>query len=69
MSGHGYRYVGNGERWRGVPPRDLTQEEFEALGPLAKRTVIESGAYEPVKAPTAPAKPAEPVAPVQKGDD
>lgn len=50
MSGHGYRYVGNGERWRGVPARDLTQEDYDALGPLEQRTVRESGGYAEVTA-------------------
>lgn len=50
MSGHGYRYVGDGERWRGVPARDMTQEEFDGLGPLEQRTVREGGGYEKVSA-------------------
>lgn len=50
MSGHGYRYVGDGDRFRGVPARDLTQEEFDRLGPLEQRTVRESGAYEAISA-------------------
>jgi len=57
MSGHGYRYTGNGERYRGVPARDLTQAQFDALTPLDQRTVLESGAYEPITA--AEAKKAE----------
>ncbi len=44
----GYRYTGTGERYAGVPARDLTEEEFEALGPLEKRTVVESGSYKEV---------------------
>ncbi len=54
---NGYRYVGQGERWRGVPSRDLTQDEFDRLGPLEQRTVWESGAWEPVKPETKPAGP------------
>lgn len=50
MSGHGYRYVGDGERWRGVPARDLTQEEYEQLGPLEQRTVREGGGYSEITA-------------------
>ena len=50
MSGHGYRYVGKGERYRGVPARDLTQAEYDALSPLEQRTVTESGAYKPLTA-------------------
>lgn len=52
---HGYRYVGNGQRWHGVPARDLTQEEFERLGPLEQRAVREGGGYEAVKAKDAKA--------------
>ena len=37
MSGHGYRYVGQGERYRGVPSRDLTQDEFEARNVVFQR--------------------------------
>lgn len=47
---NGYRYTGSGERFRGVPARDITQEEFDRLGPLEQRRVTESGLYKPVKA-------------------
>lgn len=57
MSGHGYRYTGNGERFRGVPARDLTQAQYDALTPLDQRTVLESGVYAPITA--AEAKKAE----------
>jgi hypothetical protein len=59
MSGHGYRYVGQGERYRGVPSRDLTQDEFEALGPLEQRTVTTSGGFEPMTAKDAKAAEAD----------
>lgn len=55
MSGHGYRYVGKGETWRGVPSRDLTQEQYDRLGPREQRTVDESGAWKPNPAPSRPA--------------
>ncbi len=42
---NGYRYIGTGERFRGVPARDLTQAEYDALGPREQRSVVESGAY------------------------
>lgn len=47
---NGYRYTGSGERFRGVPARDITQEEFDRLGPLEQRRVTESDLYKPVKA-------------------
>lgn len=50
MSKHGYRYVGKGERFRGVPSRDLTQTQYDTLTPLDQRTVLESGAWEPITA-------------------
>lgn len=45
---NGYRYVGNGESYRTVPTRDITQDEYDALPILAQRAVDESGAYEPI---------------------
>lgn len=45
---NGYRYIGTGERFRGVPARDLTQVEYDALGPREQRSVVESGAYEAI---------------------
>lgn len=52
----GYRYIGDPEdRWRGVPGRDLTQDDYDALGPLERRTVTESGAWAVTK--PAPSKP------------
>lgn len=57
MTGHGYRYTGKGERFRAVPPRDLTQDFYDNLSPLDQRTVLTSGAYEPMGA--AEAKKAE----------
>jgi membrane protein involved in colicin uptake len=50
MSGYGYRFIGGAERWRGVPGRDLSQDEFEALGPLEQRTVTEGGGYQAITA-------------------
>lgn len=46
---NGFRYTGNGKRFRGVPVRDLTQQEYDALGPREQRSVVESGAYEAVQ--------------------
>lgn len=68
MSGHGYRYVGKGARYRGVPSRDLTQDEYERLGPLEQRTVRESGGYEPMTVPNAE-KPENKPATTKGGDD
>lgn len=45
---NGYRYVGQGETYRALPPRDLTQEEYDSLPLLEQRTVLESGAYEAI---------------------
>ena len=59
MSGNGYRYTGQGEQFRGVPARDITQGEYDLLGPREQRTVDESGAYEPVKAEAPNANKAE----------
>lgn len=47
---YAYKYTGKGERYRGVPARDLTQQEYDDLGVLEKRAVDESGAYTKVKA-------------------
>lgn len=47
---NGYRYAGNGETYRGLPPRDLTQEEYDDLPLLEQRAVSESGAYEEIPA-------------------
>jgi membrane protein involved in colicin uptake len=33
-----------------VPSRDLTQDEFDRLGPLEQRTVREGGGYEAITA-------------------
>lgn len=49
MSGNGFRYTGNGKRFRGVPARDLTQHEYDRLGPRERRSVIKSGAYEAIE--------------------
>lgn len=41
------RYVGNGKQYFiGVPTRDLTKEEYDALDPLARRDVDASDLYE-----------------------
>lgn len=40
-----YRYVGNGDHFTGIPARDLTKEEFEALSDEQKVNVTKSGAY------------------------
>ncbi len=51
MSKHGWKYTGKGERYSyGVPPRDLTAEEFGRLNPVDKRHVMQSGVYEPMTA-------------------
>lgn len=63
---NGYRYTGSGERYACVPARDLTQEEYDRLGPLEQRTVDESEFYKPK--PTGKAdKPAAKTA--DKGDE
>lgn len=61
---NGYRYIGNGETYRSLPPRDLSQRDFDNLGPLEQRTVTECGAYEAVvpeapKGSESPGQPAE----------
>ncbi len=40
-----------------MPSRDLSQEEFERLGPLEQRTVWESGGWEAIKPTEKPAAP------------
>lgn len=67
MSGNGYRYTGEGERYRGVPARDITQAEYEALGPLEQRTVLTSGAYK--EAPAQKKEADKPVESVEKEAD
>lgn len=45
-----YRYVATGgEHFVGVPPRDLTQEEFDALSEDDRTNVTVSGLYEEAK--------------------
>lgn len=46
--GIAYRYVRNehGYHFPGIPARDLTQDEFDALSDEDKRNVTESGVYE-----------------------
>jgi len=41
---NGYSYTGEGRHY-GIPTRDLTQDEFEALAPDQQRIVRESPAY------------------------
>jgi hypothetical protein len=44
-----YRYVADpahGMSFPGVPPRDLTQDEFDALSDENKENVTKSGLYE-----------------------
>lgn len=41
-----YRYRGNGDHFVGIPPRDLTQDEFDALSDADKANVTESSVYE-----------------------
>lgn len=55
---NGYRWIGGDTTWRGVPSRDLSQDDFERLGPLEQRTVTTSGAWEAVKG-AKPDKPAD----------
>lgn len=52
---HGYRFVPGRGRHYGVPARDLTQDEFEALEPAKRRIVRHSPAYEPAPEPARPA--------------
>lgn len=59
MTETAFKYIGQGETYRSVPPRDLTQAEYEDLPLLEQRAVTESGAYEPVKAPTKESKSAD----------
>jgi hypothetical protein len=40
----------NGEYFFGVPPRDITQEEFDALDPINQRDVLAGTIYEVVPA-------------------
>ena len=54
---NGYRYLGP-DRFHGIPARDLTADDFAALGPEERRKVRKSPAYvEIVPAPPKP-KPA-----------
>lgn len=41
-----YKYVGNGDYLFGVPARDLTKDEFDALNDEQKDAVKKSGVYE-----------------------
>ena len=44
-----YRYTGDGSQfYSGVPARDLTDHDFEALDEQHRRLVIEGSLYEPV---------------------
>lgn len=40
-----YRYRGNGDSLPGVPARDLTKDEFDALSDEQKELVRASGVY------------------------
>lgn len=40
------RYTGNRQFFIGVPARDLTKDEFDALDPLQQRDVLASDIYE-----------------------
>lgn len=71
MTDQGYRYIGHGERWRELPARDIPAEEYAMLSPLAKRTLRESGAYEPMTTPATTPKATSAATPADdaKGDD
>ena len=59
MSGHGYTYTGKGESYKGVPARDITQAQYDALAPSEQRTLDEAvklGSYKPNSAPKSPDK-------------
>lgn len=62
-----WKHVGPG--WfPGVPKRDLTQADFDALSPRRQREVEASAAYEAVKSPTKSVEPAKPAdAPAKTG--
>ena len=40
-----YKYAGDGDHFIGVPARDLTKEDFEALSDEQKEAVKKSGTY------------------------
>lgn len=40
-----YKYVGNGDHFVGIPQRDLTKDEFDALSDADKENVTKSGLY------------------------
>lgn len=40
-----YRYVGSGEHFVGIPMRDLTKDEYDALTDEQKSDVTKSGYY------------------------
>lgn len=42
---NGFRFVADKGRFHGIPARDLTQAEFEALTPNLQRLVLTSDAY------------------------
>ena len=44
-----YRYDASKGRFSGVPARDITAEQFDAMGPREKRIVRLSGAYTAVE--------------------
>lgn len=49
MSATGFVYKGPGRAY-GVPARDITAEEFEALNGRQRGIVLRSGWYQPAKA-------------------
>ena len=47
------RYTGNGEYWSGIPARDLSPEEYDALSEDQRR-LVDSGRLYEVAPETAP---------------
>lgn len=44
-SGAVYKYVGDGSYFHGVPPRDLTKDDFDALDDEQKESVTKGALY------------------------
>lgn len=52
-----YRYTGkNGEAYRSIPARDLTQVDFDRLGLIEQSAVERGDLYKKVEAKKAPTK-------------
>ena len=49
------RYTGSGEYWNGIPARDLTSKEYEALDDDRRRLVDSGRLYEVAERPVTPA--------------